>query len=306
MPNIRRQPLLTAVVGSYPTDGLPTRRAIERAVEDQLLAGVDVISDGQPRGDMIATFAARIPGIERRDDGVWTVFDSLDVPGASILAADYALARELAARRAEVKGILTGPITLALALRVAPEAPYNAPHDPALILRLAEILGRELAALVAAGARITQVDEPLLPLALADGRVPLELASDALREFAATSTIPVLHTCGDVRDLANDLLLLNFAVYDIENSHIANAAAFDDEQLDFSGSKVSAGCVDTASAEIETTDIIRERIRATMAHIPAERLWVSPDCGLRLLPREAALEKLKRMVAATQDLRAEL
>jgi 5-methyltetrahydropteroyltriglutamate--homocysteine methyltransferase len=296
MPNIRRQPLLTAVVGSYPTDGLPTRRAIERAVEDQLLAGVDVISDGQPRGDMIATFAARIPGIERRDDGVWTVFDSLDVPGASILAADYALARELAARRAEVKGILTGPITLALALRVAPEAPYNAPHDPALILRLAEILGRELAALVAAGARITQVDEPLLPLALADGRVPLELASDALREFAATSTIPVLHTCGDVRTLANDLLLLNFA----------NAAAFDDEQLDFSGSKVSAGCVDTASAEIETTDIIRERIRATMAHIPAERLWVSPDCGLRLLPREAALEKLKRMVAATQDLRAEL
>ena len=50
MPNIRRQPLLTSVVGSYPTDELPARRAIERAVEDQLLAGVDVISDGQPRG----------------------------------------------------------------------------------------------------------------------------------------------------------------------------------------------------------------------------------------------------------------
>ncbi len=305
MPSISRQPLLTTVVGSYPSDGLPTRRAIERAVEDQLLAGVDVISDGQPRGDMIETFAARIAGIERRDDGVWEVFDSLDHPATPILASDYALARSLAGRRAEVKGIVTGPITLALSLRVAPEAPYNAPHDPALILRLSEILGRELAALVASGARVTQVDEPLLPQALQQ-RVPLELASDALRAFAATAPIPMLHVCGDVRDLANDLLLLNFAVYDIENTRIANAAAFDDEQLDFSESKVSVGCVDTASAEGESVATIRERISATMALIPPERLWVSPDCGLRPLPRAAALEKLTRMAAAVQELRAEL
>lgn len=297
--------MLTSVVGSYPTDGLPARRAIERAVEDQLLAGVDVLSDGQPRGDMIETFAARIPGIERRDDGGWEVVDTLDFPGMSILAGDFTLARELTARRAEVKGVLTGPITLALSLRVAPEAPYNAPHDSQLILRLAEILGRELAALVACGARVTQVDEPLLPRAL-DGLVTMELAGDALREFAATSVLPVLHVCGDVRDLANDLLLLNFAVYDIENSVIPNAAAFDAEQLDFAGSKVSAGCVTTTSAEVETVAVIRERIRAMMRLIPPEKLWVSPDCGLRLLPRAAAQEKLKRMVAATQELRAEL
>ena len=305
MPNIRRQPLLTTVVGSYPTDDLPLKRAIERAVEDQILAGVDVISDGQPRGDMIEVFASRIPGIERRDDGAWEVVDTLDFPGSPIVAVDYAQARSLAARRAEVKGIVTGPITLALSLRVAPEAPYNAPHDPTLILRLAEIQGRELAALVAAGARVTQVDEPLLPQAL-HGLVSLELASGALREFAATSNLPVLHTCGDVHDLANDLLLLNFAIYDIENTQIANAAAFDDEELEFSGSKISAGCVNTANAEVETTDVIHERIRATMALIPPERLWVSPDCGMRLLSRDVALEKLKRMVAATQELRAAL
>ena len=305
MPNIQRQPLLTMAVGSYPTDGLPPRRAIQQAVEDQLIAGVDVISDGEPRGDMIATFASRIPGIRRADDGAWEVTDALDQPDSPIVAPDYALARELAARRAEVKGTVTGPVTMALALRVAPDAPYNAPHDPALILRLAEIQGRELAALIACGARVTQVDEPLLPQAL-QGLVPLEVASGALREFAATSTIPVLHTCGDVRAIANDLLLLNFAVYDIDNVHIANATAFDDDQLDFSGSKVSAGCVDTTSAEVESSDVIRERIRAVMASIPPERLWVSPDCGLGQLSRTAALEKLKRMITATQELRAEL
>lgn len=305
MPNIKRQPLLTTVVGSYPTDGMPPRLAIERAVEDQILAGVDVISDGQPRGDMIDIFASRIPGIERRDDGAWEVVESLDFPGASVLAVDFALARTLAGRRAEAKGIITGPITLALSLRVAPEAPYNAPHDPALILRLAELQGREMAALVAAGARITQVDEPLLPYAL-QGRVSPELVSDALREFAATSTLPMLHVCGDVRDITNDLLLLNFAVYSIENSRIANVAAFDEEELDFSGSKISAGCIDTTSADVESIEAIRERIHTAMRSIPPERLWVSPDCGLRPLPRAAALEKLKRMVAATQDLRAEL
>ncbi len=306
MPNIKRQPLLTMVVGSYPTDGLPPRRAIQQAIEDQLIAGVDVISDGEPRGNMIAAFASRIPGIRRADDGAWEVTDALDQPEGPITAADYALARELAARRAEVKGVVTGPITLALALRVASNAPYIGPEDPALILRLAEILGREVAALVAAGARLVQVDEPSLPIALRSGRVSSELASDALREFAATPMLPALHVCGDVHDVAMELLLLNFAVYSIENTTIPNLAAFDDEQLEFAGGRIAAGCVSSADPAVEEVAVIRERIRAAMRLIPPQRLWVAPDCGLRALPREAAREKLARMVAATQDLRAEL
>ena len=306
MPNIQRQPLLTMAVGSYPTDGLPPRRAIQRAVEDQLIAGVDVISDGEPRGDMIGAFASRIPGIRRADDGVWEVTDALDQPGSPIVAPDYTLARELAARRAEVKGTVTGPVTMALALRVAPNAPYISPEDPSLILRLAEILGREVAALVAAGARIVQIDEPSLPLALRAGRVSPELATDALREFAALPPMPALHICGDIRDIAMDLLLFNFAVYSVENTTIPNLAAFDDEQLEFAGGRIAAGCVSSADSVVEEVAVIRERIRAAMRLIPPQRLWVAPDCGLRALPREVAREKLTRMVAATQDLRAEL
>ncbi len=306
MPNIQRQPLLTMVVGSYPTEGLPPRRAIQRAVEDQLIAGVDVISDGEPRGDMIATFASRIPGIRRADDGAWEVTDALDQPDSPIVAPDYTLARELTARRAEVKGAVTGPVTLALALRVAPDAPYIGPEDPALILRLAEILGREVAALVACGARIVQVDEPSLPVALRTGRVSSELVSDALREFAAAPPMPALHVCGDIRDIAMDLLLLNFSVYSVENTTILNLAAFGDEQLEFTGGRVAAGCVSSVDTAVEEVAVIRERIRAAMRLVPPQRLWVAPDCGLRELPREAAREKLARMVAATQDLRAEL
>jgi 5-methyltetrahydropteroyltriglutamate--homocysteine methyltransferase len=306
MADIQRQPLLTAVVGSYPTDSLPPRRAVQRAVEDQLVAGVDVISDGEPRGDMIARFASRISGIRRTDDGVWEVTDAPDSPESPIAAPDYILARELTARRAEVKGVVTGPVTMALALRVAPDAPYAGPGDPELILRLAQVLGREVAALVACGARVVQVDEPSLPIALRSRRVSSELVSDALREFAAAPPLPALHVCGDIRDVAMELTLLNFAVYSIENTVIPNLDAFDAEQLEFAGACVAPGCISSADVEIEEVTLIRERIRAMMRLIPPERLWVTPDCGLRALPRDVALAKLTRMVAASQDLRAEL
>ncbi|HLY32463.1 MAG TPA: hypothetical protein VKQ36_15670, partial [Ktedonobacterales bacterium] len=80
MPDRLSLPLLTTVVGSYPTDGLPPRRAIQRAVEDQIAAGIDLISDGQVRGDMIAIFARAIPGFALASDGAWEVTDALDIP----------------------------------------------------------------------------------------------------------------------------------------------------------------------------------------------------------------------------------
>src|SRR5689334_15747510 len=102
-------PLVTTVVGSYPTDGLPPRRAAQRAIEDQLAAGLDLVSDGQPRGDIISLFASRIPGFRRGADGAWEVADALDQPEAPILAPDFAFARGLIAGRAELKAIVTGP-----------------------------------------------------------------------------------------------------------------------------------------------------------------------------------------------------
>ena len=305
MPDIETLPLLTTVVGSYPTGGLPPRRAIQRAVEDQLAAGVEVISDGQVRADMIGLFASRIPGFELAADGVWEVVDALDLPAEPITVADYRLARQLAAGRAEVKGIVTGPITLALSSRIASGAPYRSPDDPALILRVGEILAHEVAALCAAGAQVVQVDEPTLPAVLGK-QVDGELAADALRDLAATPTISVLHACGDVRAVASELLLFTFGVIDIENTRIANLAAFDADQLDFSETWLSVGVVDTRDVTLESPAQLRARVRNAASAQSPERLWISPDCGLRNLPPDVAREKLARMVAAVQDIRAEM
>jgi len=297
--------LPTTVVGSYPTDGLPPRRAIQRAVEDQIAAGIDIIADGQVRGDMIAIFARRIPGSRQAPDGVWEVEDALDQPAEPVTLEDFRLARTLAAARAEVKAVITGPITLALSCRIAPGAPYTGPDDPSLILRLADFQMREAVALASAGARVIQVDEPLLATALGS-RVSVELANAALSDLAAIPGLAMLHVCGDVRAIASDLLLLPFDVFSIENTRVANLAAFDLDQLDAVGARVCVGAVDTQDADVETLETIGARIAQARALIGTERLWLAPDCGLRLLPRDAARAKLGRLAEATQEARAKL
>ena len=67
-------PLLTTAVGSYPPGDLAPKRAVQRAVEDQIAAGIDLISDGQVRTDIISLFAAGIPGFQQAQDGVWELF----------------------------------------------------------------------------------------------------------------------------------------------------------------------------------------------------------------------------------------
>ncbi|HUY78457.1 MAG TPA: hypothetical protein VMV29_16925 [Ktedonobacterales bacterium] len=297
--------LPTTVVGSYPTEGLPPRRAIQQAVEDQIAAGIDIIADGQVRGDMIAIFARFIPGFRQAPDGVWEVEDALDQPAEPVTLEDYRLARELAAGRAEVKAVITGPITLALACRVAPESPYGGPADPSLIMRLADFQMREVIALAAAGARVVQVDEPLLATTLGS-RISVELATAALSDLAAIPGLAMLHVCGDVRDIASDLLLLPFGVFSIENTRIANLAAFDADLLDAVGAQLCVGCVDTQDEAVESAATIGERIAQTQALVGAERLWLAPDCGLRPLPRDAARAKLAHLAEATQEARARL
>ncbi|MGH2484560.1 MAG: uroporphyrinogen decarboxylase family protein, partial [Ktedonobacterales bacterium] len=215
----------------------------------------------------------------------------------------FALARQLLAGRAELKGIVTGPLTLALSCRIAPGAPYRGSEDPSLILRLAEVMGREVAALVAAGATIVQVDEPKLSVALG-AHISPELATDALRPLAAVPRTPTLHVCGDIRAIARELLALPFDVLDFENTTLPNLSAFDADKLAFASVRLSVGCVNTRSARVESVASIRRRVLAATARLDADRLWIAPDCGLRNLPAEVARAKLTRMVAAVNEVRA--
>ena len=298
-------PLLTTAVGSYPPGDLTPKRAVQRAVEDQIAAGVDLISDGQVRTDIISLFAAGIPGFQQAPDGVWELVAPPDLPSEPLVAADYMLARLLAKDRATVKGVVTGPITLALSTRMAPGTPYESNSDPQFILRLAGILAREVAALVAAGAEIVQVDEPMLPEALQNG-LEIELAEQALRDVTAIVPFSILHICADVRPVAYELLAMPIAALSVAGAHFDLLNAFDADDLESAGVRLVYGCVNTQAAVPEARQTIQERIERAVDRLGAEHLWLAPDCGLRLRSREDAQALLGDLADAAQAVRASL
>ncbi|HLW00423.1 MAG TPA: uroporphyrinogen decarboxylase family protein [Ktedonobacterales bacterium] len=296
-------PLLTTAAGSYPPGDLPPKRAIQQAVEDQIAAGIDLISDGQVRADIISLFAGGIPGFRQARDGVWELVAPPDVPGEPLVAADYLLARLLAKGRATVKGVITGPITLALSTRLVPGTPYDGNSDPHLILRLADILGREAAALVAAGAEIVQIDEPMLPEAIQNG-LEIELAEQALRDVTAIIPFSILHICADVRPIAYELLTMPVNALNIAGARLDTLSAFEANDLESAGMRLVYGCVDTQAPAPDMRQTIQARIERAVEQWGAEHLWLSPDCGLRLHSRADAQEILGELADAAQAVRA--
>jgi 5-methyltetrahydropteroyltriglutamate--homocysteine methyltransferase len=69
---------------------------------------------------------------------------------------------------------------------------------------------------------------------------------------------------------------------------------------------LGAGLVDQKSFYVETPEDVAERIRIALKYVPAEKLWINPDCGFNPTPRGIALPKLKAMVEGTKIVRREL
>jgi len=295
------------VVGSHPIDydpGLKDRLlerlrrrsayapAIREAVRDQLEAGVELISDGQVRGDMIEIFASYIPGLTA--EGEPAVVGRVEPPRSSPVVLDYREAVRAADGRAEVKAILTGPVTLAHSLRVETDL-YPSNDHPSLLKDLARALAVEARRLREAGAEVLQVDEPILSTgAVRVGKVA-RYVNRVLRAFRGGTR--VLHVCGRVVDVYEELEgRIKADVLDHEFAgHPENLEAV------AAGSRpVGVGVVRSDEDRVERVrEAVRllERAREELG----ERIeFVDPDCGLRRLPRRVAREKL-RVVRKARD-----
>ena len=291
--------LPTTVVGSYPPvegRGLWSildrhRTALETAVDDQLRAGVDIISDGQVRADMIAAFAGRLPGVR---DG--RVIGRIEPPDRPITVDDARYARSKAPF---VKGILTGPTTLAHALHIDTPV-YRDRGD--LAFDLAQVLAGEARALVEAGVCMIQVDEPILSTGIAD----LTLAGEAIEVVVSDLSVPVaLHACGPIAGTIDALLKYPVQVLDLEFAgHPSNLDLLAPREL--KEKRIGLGVIVSSSDEVETVKTVRARIERGVELFGAERLLVDPDCGMRMRSREAAFAKLTHMVEAVCAVRADL
>ncbi|MCJ7794834.1 MAG: methionine synthase [Methanoregulaceae archaeon] len=291
--------LATTVVGSYPVvrgGGLlslldPLRPSVEIAVADQIAAGIDIISDGQVRGDMIRAFTAQLPGIRGQE-----VIGKVQPASAPITVRDtkYALSKARS-----VKGIITGPTTLAHGLHISTPMYRNKGE---LALDLAATLVVEAMSLEAAGVTLLQIDEPIFSTGIAD----LSVGKQAIEMITNTLHVPTcMHVCGDLSEVIDDLLKIQVSVLDFEFSkNPANIALVSSREL--GGRMVGFGCVDSTTDAVDSIPEIKERIGRGIEAFGARALLLDPDCGMRMRTRDAAFAKLKNLAGAAKEVRLSL
>lgn len=289
--------MVTTVVGSYPT-GVKVqseddvKKAIEIAVGDQEKAGVSVISDGQVRTDMVGIFAMNMPGY-RKEGNRYKVVGRIEVPDRPATVNDYLFTKKLA--KAKVKGIITGPTTMAKTSQVEKSSPYKSNTDPELIYDIAYAQAAEARALAQAGADIIQIDEPFFSV-----DADLETGIKAVNIITKNIETPAMHVCGDIRPIFKKLLETNVAILDHEFARSKNLEAMDKGLIEAHGKIIGYGCIDTTTNNVETVDQIEKTIQAGIEKIGKKNMWVDPDCGMRMRTRDAAYQKLANMVEAVK------
>lgn len=296
--------------------------AVDLAVRDQEEAGVDVISDGEMRrlGFFTADFYGRLSGLSARPPerrmgpGGHDQRERLDAlepfaaPDGLGLVPEFEYVKTRTASALKVP--CPGPYTLAG--RIVTGGIY--PDRMAVAGRFAEIINAELKALVAAGVDFIQLDEPSYavhkhsPKAFVDlfnktvegvdARIGLHLCFGNYigRPVAHRTYLPLFP---HILDVDADEIHLEFANREMAEVELA-------KRIVDAGKTVAAGLIDVKNYYIETPEIVADRIRTTLAHVPADKLVVTPDCGLSQTARWAARAKLKAMVEGTQIVQREL
>lgn len=286
------------MVGSYPPVkkggflGLkdPYQSALHTAVEDQVSAGIDIISDGQVRDDMISIFTSWMPGIKGN-----RVIGRVIPPQKPVSVGDvrYALSRH-----PKVKGIITGPSTIAYGLKI--DTPVYRDRNE-LIPDIAQALAFEAQALEKEGVTMIQIDEPIFSTGVAD----LAVGIQAINTIISVTDIPTcLHSCGSIGNIIDELLRINVSVLDFEFANNPSNIEVISEK-DLRDRMIGYGCVDSTDTSVDSVDTIEERIKKGIEIFGAEKMLVDPDCGLRMHTRETAFGKLSNLVEAAGRLRAE-
>jgi 5-methyltetrahydropteroyltriglutamate--homocysteine methyltransferase len=205
----------------------------------------------------------------------------------------------------KTKITLPGPFTMA---QQAQDDYYK--DEEALALAFAAAVNEELRELKAAGADVVQIDEPWLqarPERAA--RYGVKAINRALQGIPGPT---IVHLCFGYAAAVKDKPTGYSFLPQLEGttaSQISIEAA--QPRLDLGvlrelSKTVMVGVIDLGSNEVETAEEVAKRIRAALKVVPAERLVVAPDCGMKYLTREAAFGKLKSLAEAAKIVRKEL
>jgi 5-methyltetrahydropteroyltriglutamate--homocysteine methyltransferase len=294
--------------------GLLMREEIARCVREQEALGLDVFVHGEAeRNDMVEYFGEQLDGYAFSQFGWVQSYGSRCVK-PPILFGDISRPAPMTVewtRHAQsltdkpMKGMLTGPVTILNWSFVRDDQPRAVScHQLALAIR-AEVLDLE-----AAGVRIIQIDEAALreglPLRrsqwagyLAWAVESFRIAANGVRDDTQIHT----HMCySEFNDIIASIAEMDADVITIETSRsdMELLDAFDDFQYP---NQIGPGVYDIHSPNIPSQEHIVGLMRKAAERVPAERLWVNPDCGLKTRAWEEVLPALRNMVAAAKTLR---
>jgi 5-methyltetrahydropteroyltriglutamate--homocysteine methyltransferase len=325
--------LITNAVGSYPkpdylaqartqfSQGKISREELDKLEKQateywirlQERVGLDVLVHGEmERGDMVAYFAGepggrtingmKLGGLVRSYGNRYyhkpIIFDKLSWPGPMTVDM-WRYAQGLTDR--PVKGMLTGAYTM---VEWSFDDYYPSRREAVLDMTL--VIRREVEELVEAGAKYIQIDEPAIHTRPAED---FNLAVEAMQKTVEGIDCEFhTHICyGEVERIYPDMLRLP-----VKQIHLAFKNT-DFEYLKLmeknpynSGKDLGVGVTDIHTRFIETVDEVKDGIKRTLQLVPAERLWIYPDCGLKTRTVQEAEDKLQVMVQAVRDVKREL
>jgi 5-methyltetrahydropteroyltriglutamate--homocysteine methyltransferase len=291
------------------------RAEIERCVREQEALGLDVLVHGEAeRNDMVEYFGEQLEGYVFSQFG-WVqsygsrcvkppiLFGDIRRPGPMTVEW-IAYAQSLTDK--PMKGMLTGPVTMLNWSFVRDDQPRSLTCQ-----QLALAIRQEVLDLERAGIRVIQIDEPALreglPLRRSQWQAYLDwavacfrIAANGVRDETQIHT----HMCySEFNDIMPAIAELDADVITIETarSDMELLEAFKHFQYP---NDIGPGVYDIHSPNIPTQEEVVERLRKAARRIPAERLWVNPDCGLKTRQWAEVRPALANMVAAARALRA--
>jgi 5-methyltetrahydropteroyltriglutamate--homocysteine methyltransferase len=286
------------------------------AIRDMERAGIDIISDGEIRRESYSNrFATALDGVDvdhpaviANRAGQETIVPRVVGPIRRVRPVevrDMQFLRRNTDRPAKIT--LPGPFTMAQQVK---NEHYRDAEE--LAMAYAEAVNAEAHDLQAAGADVIQLDEPWLRN---DPEGARRYAVPAINRALAGLTVPTaLHLCFGYAAVVKQQKPTAYSFLPQLAETTARQISIEAAQprLDLgvldelAGKTIILGVLDLADPAVETVEQVTARIRAGLARVPAERLVLAPDCGMKYLPRETAFGKLCALSAAARAVRAQL
>ncbi|MCR6645366.1 MAG: hypothetical protein NVV62_13130 [Terricaulis sp.] len=285
------------------------------AIRDQERAGIDIISDGEMRRESYSNrFATALEGVDL--DRVGEALDRSGHPNpvplvtGKIRRKHSVQVRDVEFLRANtdrpIKITVPGPFTM------SQQAQNDFYSDPALMaLDYAAAVNAEIKDLFNAGADVVQIDEPYMQ---ARPEPAMAYGLDALnRAFEGVTGVTAVHICFGYAHIIHERPSGYSFLTQLKNSPVQQVSIetaqsnLDTVVLkDLPGKHIMLGVLDLSTHDIETPEIVAQRIRRAFAHVDPAAIIVAPDCGMKYLPREVAFAKMQAMAAGAEIVRKEL